>query len=416
MSRRALLGLVAAMLPLAAPRARPQIVPAGPEFRVNTHTTNSQARPTVAATGAGSFVVVWESNLQDGSGYGVFAQLYDTAGNPSGTEFRVNSYTTGSQRGPSVAAAGSGFVVVWQGPGQDPDGVSGQRYDSAGAATGAEFRVNSYTTGFQGTAAVAGGAGGGFVVVWRSNAQDGASYGVFGQRYDSAGVPTGGEFRVNSYTTGPQLAPAVSSSPDGSFVVVWHGAGAAGGPGSFGVSGQRYDSAGSAAGPEFPVASYAGTQQLPAVASAPDGRFTAVWDSAFQDGSVSGVFGQRFDTVGARVGPEFLVNTYTTFSQGSARIAADEAGGFMVAWGSDTQDGGFYGVFGQRFGTVGERVGPEFRVNTYTTYAQRFPSVARTGAGSFVVVWQSAQDGSTGYGVYGRRLVDDGLFRDGFGG
>jgi hypothetical protein len=110
MSRRALLGLVAAMLPLAAPRARPQIVPAGPEFRVNTHTTNSQARPAVAVTGAGGFVVVWESNLQDGSGYGVFAQLYDTAGNPSGSEFRVNSYTTGSQRSTGYGVYGRRLV------------------------------------------------------------------------------------------------------------------------------------------------------------------------------------------------------------------------------------------------------------------------------------------------------------------
>src|SRR6185436_20129943 len=36
----------------------------------------------------------------------------------------------------------------------------------------------------------------------------------------------------------------------------------------------------------------------------------------------------------------------------------------------------------------GEPVGPEFRVNTYTTYYQSAPSIAADASGNFVVVWQ----------------------------
>src|SRR2546427_375406 len=142
--------------------------PVGSEFRVNTATTNSQYRPAVAADGAGNFVVAWMSAYQEGTSYndGIYAQRYDSAGAPQGAEFHVNTYTTGGQRFPSVAAASGGnFVVVWQGQFQDGSGVGifGQRYSSAGAAQGSEFRVNTFTTSDQGYPAAPADSAGNFV-------------------------------------------------------------------------------------------------------------------------------------------------------------------------------------------------------------------------------------------------------------
>jgi hypothetical protein len=105
--------------------------PLGPEFRVNTYTTDAQYRPSVAADPSGNFVVAWMSSLQDGSNYGVFGQRYASSGAPLGSEFRVNTYTTGIQSGPAVTSDASGnFVVVWQSYLQDGSdlGVFGQRY------------------------------------------------------------------------------------------------------------------------------------------------------------------------------------------------------------------------------------------------------------------------------------------------
>ena len=112
----------------------------------------------MASDAAGNFVVVWESYGQDGSSYGVFGQRYASTGAPLGPEFRVNTYTTGYQHDPAVASDSSGnFVVVWTSDGQDGsgNGVFGQRYDSSGAPLGPEFRVNTYTTDAQ-TASVRG--------------------------------------------------------------------------------------------------------------------------------------------------------------------------------------------------------------------------------------------------------------------
>src|SRR5687767_537339 len=76
---------------------------AGGEFPVNTFTTSDQSSSAIAADADGDFVVVWQSYAQDGSNFGIYAQRYDAAGAARGAEFRVNTFTTGSQRFPAVA-------------------------------------------------------------------------------------------------------------------------------------------------------------------------------------------------------------------------------------------------------------------------------------------------------------------------
>jgi hypothetical protein len=328
-------------------------------------------------------------------------------GNPLGPEFRVNTYTTGPQAAPSVAAAASGnFVVAWQS--QDQDGASygvfAQRFAAAGAPLGLEFRVNTYTPVSQGSPSVAANSLGDFVVAWESQPhQDGSYAGIFAQRYASSGAPLGTEFRVNTYTTGFQTQPAVASAPSGAFIVVWR----SGDGSSYGVFGQRYAATGIPAGPEFRVnTATTQNQQLPQIAADGLGGFVVVWQSYLQDGAGLGVFGQRLAANGAPLGPEFRVNTYTTDNQFGPAVAADTLGDFVVVWESFGQDGSTFGVFGQRYLASGAPAGPEFRVNTYTTGAQGAPVVAADPSGNFVVSW-SSYDGSS-YGLFGQRFAASG--------
>src|SRR6185503_8136505 len=94
---------------------------------------------------------------------------------------------------------------------------------------------------------------------------------------------------------------------------------------------------------------------------------------------------------GAPMGSEFRVNSYTTSNQIYPSVARHSSGNFVVVWTSNIQDGSLLGVFGQRYLDTGVPLGPEFRVNAYTTLSQDLPSVAYDGAGNFVVVWTSAQ-------------------------
>jgi hypothetical protein len=305
----------------------------------------------------------------------------------AGTEFRVNTYTTNTQTFPAIAAGLDGdFAVVWASAAQDGDGfgIFGQRYTSAGVRVGTEFRVNSSPTGHQMSADVAVAANGNFVVVWQSytyprtiESQDGSRTGVFGQRYDSGGNPTGSEFQVNSYTTGHQLAPAIAASANGAFVVVWTNYGDQEGRGD--IAAQLYDSTGAAVGTEFRVNTYTTNSQVrPAVAAAGE-SFVVVWTSFVQGGSGSGIFGQRYSTSDSAFGSEFHVNSYTTGLQSSPAVAAATDGAFVVVWHSNEQEG----AFGQRYDADGNQVGSEFRVSSYRT---RSPKVAVAATGEFVVL------------------------------
>jgi len=104
---------------------------------------------------------------------------------------------------------------------------------------GAEFQVNTYTTGGQVFPEARGDAQGNFVVTWQSNLQDGNSYGTFAQRFTAAGVRRGTEFQVNTYTTLFQGVPNVATDQVGNFNIVWHGNGAVD-TSDNGVTFQRY--------------------------------------------------------------------------------------------------------------------------------------------------------------------------------
>src|SRR5256885_611414 len=86
-------------------------------------------------------------------------------------------------------------------------------------------------------------------------------------------------------------------------------------------------------------------------------------------------------------GPEFRVNSYTTFDQSLPAVAVDGAGTAFAAWVSNGGlDGHNFGVFARRFASNGVPLGTDFRVNTFTTDDQFAPAVAAIGTGGFVVV------------------------------
>lgn len=325
------------------------------DFRINTYTNNHQSSPTIASNST-STVVVWTSVGQDGDGYGIFGQRFDSTGNPVGPEFQINTYTTDDQGGPAVFMDSVGnFMVVWQSWAQDGDvyGIFGQRFDSNGNPVGSEFQINTYTTGGQQYPAVAMDSTGNFLVVWMSYGQDGNYWGIFGRRFDSAGNPLGPEFQINTNATNDQVYHAVAMDPIGNFVVLWQSVGQDGD--SWGVFGQLFDPAGNPVGPEFQINTYTtNDQSRPAVALDSAGNFVVVWMSQDQDGNGFGIFGQRFDPAGNPLGAEFQINTYTVNAQRFPALVMDSGGNSIVIWTSMDQDGSGDGIYGRRFTASGE--------------------------------------------------------------
>ena len=339
------------------------------ELQVNFDTVGSQITPDVASASGGEFVVVWASNGSTGTDISyasVQAQRFDAGGAPSGLQFQVNTYITLDQVEPAVASDALGnFVVVWQSYGSSGTDLSyasiqGQRYDSAGNPVGAEFQVNTYTPLTQYTPAVASDSSGNFVVVWSSggaSAGDTGSYSIQARRYLANGTPVASEFQVNSYTPGDQTTPAVSIDGTGRFVVAWKSLGSSGTDfASTSIQARRFAADGTPQGAEFQVNTYTTSDQsAPSVAADAQGNFVIAWASRGSSGTDASAYStqaQRYRANGVALGGQFQVNTYTTNNQDTPDVASDAGGNFVVTWqssGSDGPDNSFLSVQGQRF-------------------------------------------------------------------
>jgi hypothetical protein len=360
-------------------------------------------------------VVVWadESKL-DGDNQGVFAQRFDSAGAPLGGQFQANAYTKGSQGDPAVCCdAAGGFVVLWEDFEQDGDdfGIFGRRFDGNGAAQGAEFQVNTNTEDGQGQPAVNCDSAGDFVGTWTSGGdQDGDDQGVFARRFDSGGTAQGPEFQVNSHTPSSQTFSELCCDEAGNFVVTWLSYGGQDGEMS-GVFAQRFSSAGQKRGAEFQVNSHTvGGQFYPAINCDDRGGFVVAWGSKPADSDGYGVLAQRFASAGTRAGTEFLVNSYTTGIQLVPSVCCDGQGNFAVAWQDEgDRDGDRPGIFAQAFTSGGGRLGAEFQVNSYTEGEQIRVDLACDPRGGIAAAWQSDRQDGSGVGVFAKLFVFVGL-------
>lgn len=351
--------------------------PLGGDFQVNTFTFYRQTEPAVAMNSGGEFVVVWNSDPAAGDTYwSIEAQRYAASGTPIGGQFQVNAETLNRQDKAAVGAAADGrFVVVWESRGSSGSdtelmSIQGQRFAADATPQGGQFQVNSYTMGQQLLPAVALAPSGSFVTVWQStgsNGDDTSETSIQGQRYNATGTPLGGEFQVNSYTTGEQVLPAIAVAPSGDFLVAW----------------QSEDSPG-------------------------------------DDTSSSSIQGRRYTALGMPVGDQFQVNAYTTSSQVRPSVSADPTGQFVVTWQSSTSpdnDSSSTSIQGQRIAFDGEFIGDQFQINSYTTSSQSAPAVAADPNGGFAVVWDSATSGGTdssGRSIQGQRYLPTLIFTDGF--
>ena len=239
----------------------------------------SRTLPAVAAEADGDFVVVWQSDGQDGSIYGVFARRFSSAGAPSPSSSRSTPTPRATRtvprwrRQPTATSSSPGTAprtvprhlrppLLERGR-RARRRVPGQRLHhrrseaprgggrTAPATSSWPGRATSRTatrrhlrspllergrrprrrvpgqpphrwTG-RSTASVAIDGDGDFVVAWESTVRTATRHGVFARRFSSAGAPVAAEFQVNTYTTdyqslalgGGGRRPATSSSPGG---------------------------------------------------------------------------------------------------------------------------------------------------------------------------------------------------------
>lgn len=362
------------------------------EAGTNAWTVGNQMHPAVAGGPAGSYAVAWTSDGQDGSGSGVFGRVVVSWAQSMSPEIQLNIYTEDDQQDPDISAAADGgvFTAVWTSQGQDGDaaGVFGINFGESGPI-GDEFQVNSNESASQANPAIKAHPGGGVVIVWESQLQDGDETGVFGTVLEASGQPVAAEFQANSHSAGKQRTPDVAATSTDKLVVVWNGAGETS---DNAIHGRLFDTQANPVAEQFQVSSgEAAIEHRASVDALKGGGFVVVWSTAMPNG----VRGRLYGEDGVPLGPEFLLTSQP--KSDLAVVAGLTEAGFVTAWaGKGPEDAD--GIHAQVFSAAGEPAGTLLHVNTYSNGPQLNVAISTT-AGGFVAAWQSFgqnPDGSTG--------------------
>ncbi|HXU32467.1 MAG TPA: hypothetical protein VN851_18015 [Thermoanaerobaculia bacterium] len=196
----------------------------------------AQREPAIAALPNGNFLVAWSeesAHLKSDIFYEkrtvldkeIFAQRFDRAGNAQGAKFKVNESAADLQERPKIVVFNRQVAIAWStNDGNTPvkanEGIFVRRYDFQGNALGAETRVGAPGTFGYNPAVVADSAGG-FAVAWDGPDADGR--GAFARFYNENGAPRGAAVQLNTTTLGAQGRPSLAQLADGSFLALWQG-------------------------------------------------------------------------------------------------------------------------------------------------------------------------------------------------
>jgi hypothetical protein len=152
--------------------------PLGGEFKVNSSTGGMRVQPGLVYNSRNELVVVWHGK-GDGDPDGIYARRFRPDNTPIGAEWQVNQTPTGSQYLANIAIGGNDEVVIsWTSTNANESDVFARLHGADLTPIGAEFRVNQFTSGSQRTPVFGGRRGNAIignqlVFTWTGSGQQG---------------------------------------------------------------------------------------------------------------------------------------------------------------------------------------------------------------------------------------------------
>ena len=370
-----------------------------------------QTRPQLSLSRTNGFIV-WQDNATDGDGLGLSARALDSSFSSPFASFRVNQQGAYDQENPQVTMLkNGGAAFVWQGGKQSFQHIYARFLSSSNTWVTGDIMVNATTNYYQLNPVIATLANGNVIVVWSSYGQDGDMQGVYAQQFSPTGQKIGSENLINQFTSFNQRTPAVAALSGGGYVIAWvseqeRASISANGYASVDIYGRLFNSSGAPLGNEFLVNTGTNVCANPSVAGGSDGSFVVTWgekDLVVVNNSWD-VFARSFSSAGSG-GVVGRVNTQQYGDQFGAKISSLGTD-YMVVWTSLEQDGSREGIFGQFLRGDASHAGGEFRVNTTVILSQIQPCVASDGVGRFLAAWSSYVGGVNSMDLYAQAYVN----------
>jgi hypothetical protein len=372
----------------------------GAAVRVNEVTNYYQQRSSVARIPQG-FVVVWQ-DARSGNDADIYARRYNSNGDALGSEFKVSDNSTNRRYYPEVCGTDSGFTVAWYDTRNTICDVYLQRFDTAGAPVGANYRVTDGAGyGFYPTIAHLQGQ---TVVSWYDDRN--GDLDIYAQWFKPNGDTLGGQVLVNDDTNNMNQFLPKAVAGDSGWVFIWWDARV---NDVFQVYGQAYDTSLTAITPNFMACdSVAGLHEQydASVAAGQDGNFLSVWyDYRNDDGSgnICDIYGRLYDGDGNALTPDFLISD-TAYNSDyryayEPKVACLADGSYMVAW-YDYRSDTDYDIFGQWLNASGSPLGGNYLISTGRQGLEDYELTIATADSGYGVFWYG--DNSSDDDIFGR--------------
>jgi hypothetical protein len=309
-----------------------------------------------------------------------------------------------NQLEPLIVSDGAGGAIIAWRSFEDSMSVYAQRVDENGRDLWGENGRPVGAGGAEQTLCgmIADGAGGA-IVVWEHNRA--GQWDIYAQRIGASGATLWADGGVPVCAAADaQFDAAIVSDGAGGAVVVWHDL-----RGSAGVDiyAQRLSAAGEPrwAADGIPVCTARNSQRAAGVAADGAGGAIVAWQDG-RDRRDHDIYAQRVDSTGAALWAENGIAVCAADSmQKYPELVADGSGGAIVMW-KDRRSGAG-NIYAQRVSASGAALWRENGVAVCTSGAvEKFPQIVSDGVGGAIVTWPDDRSGSSD--IYAQRVSASG--------
>lgn len=408
MRSRLLPAALAALLAITAllvDRAQAQWVVDGTGYGT---AANDQLHPVVCPDGTGGAFIAWSDSRSAPYEFDIYVQRVNSVGFPQWTANGVAvSTAAGDQILPQVVPNGNGGVIVaWEDFRTDDADIYVQSIDSMGVVMWTPGGVPLCTqidpqTGLQ---LVSDGAGGA-IAIWEDFR--GLATDIYGQRVNSLGIPrwtANGRALVTADED--QFSPKIVSYGVQGAVFTWFDDRTF----QFDVYAQKIDTSGT---PQWtangvPVCVAPGTKLNPVIAADGAGGAVIAWEDFRDDIFSFDIYVQRVASNGARLwtvdGVSLVEND---FEQLSPTVCGDGFGGAIVAW--QDNRAALPDIYAQRVNSSGAKQWTADGVSVSTAIGtQQLPVAIADNAGGAIILWEDLRASVFNTDIYAQRLDGSG--------
>ena len=356
--------------------------------------SNDQYAPAVTFDGT-NYLVVWQDE-RNGDTSDIYGARVNRAGgvlDPSGIAITT---AANAQYSPSVAFAGTNYLVVWQDRRNYPSfDIYGARVNQAGLVLDSIGIAISTAMYDQGEPSVAFNDTN-YLVVWQDNRN--SSFDIYGARVSQTGTILDSAGTVISLAAYWQSSPSVAFDST-NYLVAWQDNRNS----QFDIYGARVSQTGSVLDANsIAISTAAYSQVSPSVAF--DGtNYLVVWQDN-RNGSFD-IYGARVSPTGAVLDTSGIAISTTADDQYSSSIACNGTNHFVVWTDERNGRGNIYGARVSQTGTVLDSAGIAL---SHEAYWQWTPSVAFDGINYFVV-WENFLGIEN---IHGARVSQTGIVLD----